>query len=741
MAWANTKRSVRKMAERWDGDGAEVRLENQIEGLGRPQTTSPEVFAHVVTFNNQDTIVSCLNSLLDQVGFQPGKDLIVHVTDNSSGEETAETIAASFPDRVSLTRNLINTGFTGAHNSGIERALSLNARYILLLNPDARLEQDALRQLVDALAEDPRAAMCCPKLLRADQELAPLTNEILDSTGMVITPTIRHFDRGSGEQDRGQYEREEYVFGVSGAALLMRKDFVLDASFPNNDRHTPLRLFDNSFFAYREDADLSWRAQLLGWKCRYVPKARGYHQRVVIPERRPLLSKEINAYGVRNRFLLQLNNISVWSIACCLPGFVYRNAAVLGAACTIEQSSFPSLKGVLQLAPQALRHRRRLLEQARVHPHSVNKWFCFAPYSEPALVKWAPERSISSLLIVIVNYNSGERLADCLLNLAPEIYEIVNKLDISIRVVDNASVDDSALRAKTMFQNSSKVEFILSRSNLGFAGGINQAVDGHPAEAVLILNPDIDINAKSILRLIQTLDTYADIGAVAPVLRNEDGTVQHGFTARSFPTLASTIAELFYLHRLFPSNPWTKEYTLNNDSLVTRYLDRITPAANEPYEHPQKPLLVPQPAGACLLVRRTAFDSSQGFDQSFWPAWFEDVDFCKRLADLGIFSAVVAEATAVHEGGYSLGTLAPGRFYEIWYPNLLAYWKKHGTAVEYTTIRLLLPIALLLRAGITALRTAFHKPETLDGKGNRWKAASTLLRLAINPVGKPRSLP
>ena len=82
----------------------------------------------------------------------------------------------------------------------------------------------------------------------------------LDSTGIYFTPSLRHFDRGSGEPDRGAYEHFQYVFGVTGAVALYRRAMIEDVSICGE-------FFDNDFFAYREDADLAWRAQLLGWKC------------------------------------------------------------------------------------------------------------------------------------------------------------------------------------------------------------------------------------------------------------------------------------------------------------------------------------------------------------------------------------------------------------------------------------------------------------------------------------------
>ena len=115
-----------------------------------------------------------------------------------------------------------------------------------------------------------------------------------------------------------------------------------------------VRLFDEAFFAYREDADLSWRAGRMGWRCVYVPTARATHVRVVTPERRSQLPTILNRLSVRNRFLLQLNN---WDLSCgiasLLCGVMLRNVMVIAGVLLREWSSIPGLMEAIRLAPRA----------------------------------------------------------------------------------------------------------------------------------------------------------------------------------------------------------------------------------------------------------------------------------------------------------------------------------------------------------------------------------------------------
>jgi GT2 family glycosyltransferase len=87
---------------------------------------------------------------------------------------------------------------------------------------------------------------------------------VVDSTGIYFNPMLRHLDRGSQEVDNGHYLQYEYVFGATAAAALYRRAMIEDISLDGE-------FFDSDFFVYREDADVAWRAQLMGWKCLYAP--------------------------------------------------------------------------------------------------------------------------------------------------------------------------------------------------------------------------------------------------------------------------------------------------------------------------------------------------------------------------------------------------------------------------------------------------------------------------------------
>ncbi len=681
-----------------------------------------KVFVHVVTYNNETTIAPCLSAILKQDGFNLWENLFLYVTDNNSTDNTVEIINQQFSGQFRFKQNDLNIGFSKAHNDAISLALSFNVDFVLVLNPDLALEPSALKKLTTELLDDTRAGMCVPKLIRATDDLKPSAPLRYDATGMYITPSLRHFDRGSEELANPEYEVPCYTFGGSGAALLLRKSFIKDVALPQtNKTEDKTEVFDEEFFAYREDADLSWRAQWLGWKCRYVPEAIGFHKRVVTPEKRKELPAMINMLGVKNRFLLQLNNFS-WraNINCIIPG-MFRNIVVILGTILTEQSSIPGLKKAWQLTPSFLSRRLELKRRYRVSNSYIRRWFSSNPVTEPALNVAEKTHEIKKLLIVVINYNSGFRLNNCLRELSQQVPALNKRLKTSVVVTDNNSVDGSATRAFNIFSDLPNFSFIMSKENLGFAGAINKAVKNNPADAILILNPDVHIRKASIVSLIEALENYSQLGATSPVLLNPEGKTQLGYSAKTFPTLSATLAELFYLHRLFPNNSFTTSQRMLKDTFAIDYLTLQRPGRTLPYENRNRPLLVEQPAGAALMIDGKAFEKLSGFDEDFWPAWFEDVDFCKRLKDAGYLTAVVGKSTALHEGGYSKRTLSASDYANAWYSNMCRYWKKHGTKQEYIVFRTLLPLALLTRSIVT-----FFSEKTVT-------LPQTLLRLAISP--------
>lgn len=339
-----------------------------------------DLFVHLVTYNSARFINAAVTSLLRSE--VPG-GMTVQVTDNASLDDTP-TVLEQFRGRVALYRNECNLGFCGAHNQAVARFLKSPARYFVMVNPDLAVRTDTFAELIAAL-ERSGAGMATPLILRADEGLRPLEPAKVDAAGMLLTTSLRHFDRWAGEPLEGLPLREERVFGGTGACLMVTRACVERLLLDTPDERELVfqiypqlaegweeraPLFDEAFFAYREDADLAWRARLLGIDCLFVPQARAFHVRRVTPEQRQSLPAELNAWSVRNRFLLQLNNLlSIPSLPVLLLGVVLRNALVVAGVLIRERTSLRAFRELRILLPRALARRRALSAQiATPHP-------------------------------------------------------------------------------------------------------------------------------------------------------------------------------------------------------------------------------------------------------------------------------------------------------------------------------------------------------------------------------------
>ncbi len=277
------------------------------------------------------------------------------------------------------------------------------------------------------------------------------------------------------------------------------------------------------------------------------------------------------------------------------------------------------------------------------------------------------------LTLVIINWNARDHLDRCLQSALP--------LGFPTIIVDNASSDGSA--AMVAERHPSAV-LVASAVNLGFAGGVNAGVARSTTPWVLVLNPDVILTRDSVAAMLAAVQHDEGIGAAGACLVGEDGRPQAGFAVRRFPTLATLAVDLLLVDQVWPGNP-----------VSARYLARdVDLSVSQDVE---------QPAAACLLVRRTAFEQVGGFDAGFHPAWFEDVDFCRRLHAAGWRVRYVAEARCRHEGGVAMRSMGLGTFNEAWYRNMRRYVDRHLSRGAGRVFRLLMVAGMPLRAAVSLL--------------------------------------
>jgi N-acetylglucosaminyl-diphospho-decaprenol L-rhamnosyltransferase len=270
--------------------------------------------------------------------------------------------------------------------------------------------------------------------------------------------------------------------------------------------------------------------------------------------------------------------------------------------------------------------------------------------------------------VIIVTYNSAGSVERCLTAVRAQAgWERI--------VVDNASRDSSVEHAKAA---DPEARLIANTENLGFAAAANRGAQLAAGDILLFLNPDA-VARPGALRALAAAFQASGAGAAGGLLLREDGRPDRGFTVRRFPTTGAMAAEILLLNRLWPGNPANRRY---------RCYDLDYAQAQE----------VDQPAGACLAVRRDAWASVDGFDERFFPVWFEDVDLCLRLRARGWKIVYCPQAAFAHAGGHSVNKVPLADRQLFWYRNLLRYFRKHKTPASVAALRACIALGMGLRS-------------------------------------------
>jgi GT2 family glycosyltransferase len=310
------------------------------------------------------------------------------------------------------------------------------------------------------------------------------------------------------------------------------------------------------------------------------------------------------------------------------------------------------------------------------------------------------------LSILIVTWNS-ERWIDRCLRSIPAACE---GLAYEVLVHDNASKDSTVAHLRD-------AQVIRSAFNAGFAAGTNRAFAQSRGRYVFLLNPDCELAPRALTTLFEFLETHPNAAAAAPLLIDNDGNdSQREFQLRRLPSLASMAAEVLLLDKLFPKNATTARHRYRGLDLT-------------------EPRRIEQPAAAALLLRREVVDEIGPLDEQFSPAWFEDVDYCRRLAENKKEVWVVPAAQARHAGGASLEHIHFFDFADVWYRNMWRYGRKWMRPAQYEALRWAIICGMLLRctaalAGLTPRRLprrdAFRAYANVLRKAfDRWSADSS----------------
>ncbi|MBI4435722.1 glycosyltransferase family 2 protein [Candidatus Uhrbacteria bacterium] len=341
---------------------------------------------HIVTWNSMRFLPDLLKTIMGQTY----RDFNVLVIDNASTDGVEAFVREHHPE-IGFIRNARNLGFSAAHNQGIRYAIEhwpsaeLNDRFILLTNPDVLLTPTFLEELMSAVHVHPEVGSFGGKLLRAfgenlgDEVFKEIVrSDRIDSVGLNPHRNRTVTDRGAGELDKGQYEEQEKVFGISGALALYRASALEQVRFGEE-------ILDHDFFAYKEDVDLAWRLQHLGWDALYVPRAVAYHYRGMYGPEKAGIWKQLrnhreksslrNFFSTRNHWLMLLKNYKAVNFLLSFPWVLTYEIGRLGYVLVFERSGWKATREAIALAPRMWRKRRATMKLAKRPARDVRKWF------------------------------------------------------------------------------------------------------------------------------------------------------------------------------------------------------------------------------------------------------------------------------------------------------------------------------------------------------------------------------
>jgi GT2 family glycosyltransferase len=310
----------------------------------------------LLNWNGLKFLSGCIDSVLAQT--YPSIELIV--VDNASSDDSVRWLTERYGNKINLIVNSANIGFSRGMNVGIKAAAG---DYIMPLNFDVIMDNGFVAAMVDAIESGERVGSVSGKLLRLGDEGK---THVIDSTGHQIFKNRYVTNRGEDQQDKGQYDTGDLVFGTCGAVPLYSREMLNDIAYGGE-------YYDESFFIMLEDVDVDWRAQLRGWNCVYTPLAAAYHYRGATGSGK---SRLIQRHYYKNRYLLMLKNDFALSYLKYLPAIalmdLYLNLDILF---TSPIGLIQAWGDLIRLLPLTLRKRRQIKTARIASRADIEAWF------------------------------------------------------------------------------------------------------------------------------------------------------------------------------------------------------------------------------------------------------------------------------------------------------------------------------------------------------------------------------
>src|SRR5262245_32723947 len=316
-------------------------------------------------------------SLPGLLGSEPGTVEIV-ILNNDPHQDVVLAIGDHAVDeRVRIVEMGCEAGFARAINRGIRET---SGELVMFCNADLFPTPDYVSEIAAFFERRPRAGAAIGKIRRYELE-ADRPTDLIDTAGLALNRQRRFMPRGEGERDDGRFDEELEVFGVDGAAMVVRRSALETIRFEHE-------FLDENFFAHKEDHDVSWRLRLAGWECWYVPSAVAYHARTTRGlgstgylsavktfhrnEREKSTFVQINA--MKNQWLMLLKNEDISNLALDFPFIVGRELMVVAHRLLFSPKSLAAVPMTLRITRETLRKRRAVKGSQRISPKAVRAW-------------------------------------------------------------------------------------------------------------------------------------------------------------------------------------------------------------------------------------------------------------------------------------------------------------------------------------------------------------------------------
>lgn len=341
---------------------------------------SPKVTIQIVTWNSLKYMSECIDSILTQTY----RDFQILVIDNNSQDGTVKFLKVNYPE-VTVFQNNKNIGFARANNQGIKL---LNSPYVVVCNPDIILEPDWLAKMMTQVENErhDRVGSFGGKVLKMriiDSELNEIEKmDVIDTCGLKFLKSHRFVELGAGESSSSITQDQE-VFGQSGALTLYRRTALNDALVITKDRPQG-EYFDEDFFFYKEDVDLAWRLQLLGWHSLLVSEAIAYHARTMsgsekntawqVMKNKRRQSGFAKYHSYRNHLFVLLKNEFGVNISKFWPMMFWYELKKFIYVVFFEFYNLKAWWNFFGSVPMLRRKRKIIFSRAKVGPAYIRKW-------------------------------------------------------------------------------------------------------------------------------------------------------------------------------------------------------------------------------------------------------------------------------------------------------------------------------------------------------------------------------